>query len=525
VKALRRGLVVVLAASAVAAWASRPREPAAHVVIGVEKGVDGRAVARGLGLRTVEWLPKLRAIEASGPPGRLSTLTPRSDPRIRYVEPVETAELAHVRDDPLTYEDNPATGAPWEWQFHAVGADGALSITHGDPSILVGVVDSGVTPVRDLSGKIAQTLWDPAVARSAVDTDGHGTFVSSILAARDDDGFGLAGFCGACRLAVYRASPLTDVQVAEGIGALTDAHVRIINLSVVLDRPAQDVIDALHYASANGVLVVAAAGNEGGTSIDFPASYVQQPGGVASAGLAVGASDRKGRRASFSNTGQQLSLLAPGTFDTGCKVGILGAIPALATDFAESGSCAVTMTQANAVRYAYASGTSFAAPEVAGTAALIWALRPSLSAAQVASILEQTATRPPGAGWSPSDGWGVLNARAAVESAAGRSVSDAVVLANLVVSHPRRAGARLVAAVEARWSDGGRVVAGATPSCRISVRGRAVPAAASAGAGIVRCRFTLPAGSAGSQVRGSVKVTASGARSATASFRFAVSRA
>ncbi len=494
------------------------------MVIGVQQGIDGRVVARGLGLRAVEWLPRLGAVEVAGPPGRLSALTSQSDPRIRYVQPVETAELAHVRDDPFTYEDSPATGAPWEWQFHAVGADQALSITHGDPAIVVGVVDSGVTPVRDLSGKIAQTLWDPAVARSAVDTNGHGTFVSSILAARDDDGFGLAGFCGACRLAVYRASPLTDVQVAEGIGALTDAHVRIINLSIVLDRPAQDVIDALHYASAAGVLVVAAAGNEGGTSIDFPASYVQQPGGAASLGLAVGASDRKGRRASFSNTGQQLSLVAPGTFDTGCKVGILGAIPALATGFDESGSCAVTMTRADGARYAYASGTSFAVPEVAGTAALVWAAKPSLTAAQVASILEQTATRPAGTGWSPSVGWGVLNAMAAVESAAGRTVSDSVVLANLAVSRPRRAGARLVAKVEARWSDGGPVVGGGTPSCRISVRGVALPAVSSARGGVVRCTFTLPAGSAGSQVSGSVKVTAPGARGATAAFRFGVSR-
>jgi subtilisin family serine protease len=519
---VKRGLLVVLGAAALAVWASRPHTPAEHVVIGVQQGVDGRAVARSLGLATVDWVPKLGAVEVAGSPSRLARL--KGDPRIRYVEPLESAELSHVRDDPLTYEDNPATGVPWEWQFHAVGTDQALSITHGDPSIVVGLVDSGVTPVRDLSGKIAQTLWDPAVAKSAVDTDGHGTFVSSILAARNDDGFGLAGFCGACRLAVYRAAPLTDLQVAEGIRTLTDAHVRIINLSIVLDRPAQDVIDALRYASAAGVLVVAAAGNEGGTSIDFPASYVQQPGGAASTGLAVGASDREGLRASFSNTGQQLSLLAPGTFDTGCKVGILGAIPALATDFGESGSCDVTMTQADGVRYAYASGTSFAVPEVAGTAALVWSAKPSLTAVQVASILEQSATRPAGTGWSPSTGWGVLNAKAAVESAAGRTVADSVVLANLAVSRPRRAGARVVAEVEARWNDGGPIVVGAIPSCRISIRGATVPVVASIDGGVVRCRFTLPADSAGALTTGLVKVSAPGARSASAGFHFSVRR-
>jgi subtilisin family serine protease len=332
---------------------------------------------------------------------------------------VAAASHAATGRDPLAYQVDPATGAPWEWQFRAVGADQALSLAPGDPSVIVGVVDSGVTPVPDLAGKIAQTLWDPTVAKSAADTSGHGTFVSSILAARDDDGFGLAGFCGACRIAVYRAVPLTAGQVAEGIRALTDAHVRIINLSIVLDAPSQDVIDALRYASAAGVLVVAAAGNDGGTSIAFPASYVQQPGGVASTGIAVGATDAQGARAAFSNIGQQLSLMAPGAFDTGCKAGILGAIPAVATDFEERGACALT-TQAGGARYAYASGTSFAVPEVAGTAALVWSVEPSLTSTQVASILERTATRPGGAGWSPSTGWGVLNARAAVAAVRSR---------------------------------------------------------------------------------------------------------
>jgi subtilisin family serine protease len=518
-----RALALVCLAAALAVWLGRPTTTA-HAVIGLQRAADGRAVAQTLGVRPVEWLPGLSAVEVAGSPARLSRLSPASDPRIRYAEPLQSARLAHVRDDPLTYENDPATGAPWEWQFHTVGADQALSIARGDPSLLVGVVDSGVVAVPDLAGKIAQTLWDSDVSKSATDTTGHGTFVSSILAARTDDGFGLAGFCGACRLVVYRAEPLNDLQVAEGIHMLTDAHVRIINLSIVLDHAAQDVIDALRYASSAGVLVVAAAGNDGGTSIDFPASYVQAPGGAASTGLAVGATDAKGARASFSNTGQQLSLVAPGTFNTGCTVGILGAIPALATDFEESGSCAVTMTQAGGARYAYASGTSFAVPEVAGIAALVWSLKPSLTSAQVAAILEQTATRPAGTGWNPATGWGVLDAKAAVESVSGRTVSDAVVLSRLTVSRPRRAGGRVEARVDARWNDGGAIVVGAIPTCRISVRGTELRAIASLEDGVVRCTFTLPSASGGEQVSGTVKVAAPGARSAEGGFRFAVRR-
>jgi subtilisin family serine protease len=495
-----------------------------EAVIGVRGGVAGRALAAALGLRSVEWLPALRLVEVSGAPGLLAALAGRSDPRIRYVEPLAKGVPAHVRNDPLTYEIDPATGVPWEWQFHAVGADQALSIAQGDPSILVGVVDSGLSPVPDLKGKVAETFWDPTVNRSAADTIGHGTFVSSIIAARNDDGFGLAGFCGACRLAVYKAAPLTDVQVAEGIRTLTDAHVRVINLSVVLDSPAQDVIDALQYAVAAGVLVVAASGNDGAESIDFPAFEVQPPGGAPASGLAVGASDAKGARASFSNSGPQLSLVAPGTFDSSCSLGIVGAIPAIATDFDETSSCAVTMTHAGRARYAYASGTSFAAPEVSGTAALVWSLKPSLTSVQVAGILTGTATRPVGAAWNPTLGWGVLNARAAVESAAGRTAVDSIVLTDLRVSRPRRPGSRITVTVKTGWGDGEPVVVATIPSCWIDVRGAVVQTISAIQAGSATCAFTLPQGSAQATVTGTVSVAATGVPPASASFRFSVPR-
>ncbi len=491
-------------------------------MIGVGAAVDGRKLARALGVRVVEWLPGLQLVEVSGRPARLAGLTHDRDPGIRYVEPVVPGQTAHVRNDPLTYQVDPATGVPYEWQFHAIGADQALNLAKGDSNLLVGVVDSGISPVPDLTGKVAETFWDKAVNRSAADVVGHGTFVSSLIASRNDDGFGLAGFCGACRLAVYKASPLTDVQVAEGIRTLTDAHVRIINLSIVLNGPSQAVTDALTYATNAGVLVVAATGNEGASTIDFPAASIQQPNGAASPGLAVGASDRNGTRATFSNAGAQLSLLAPGTFNTSCTEGILGAIPAVATDFEESGSCAVTLTHSGGARYAYASGTSFAAPEVSGVAALVWSVKPSLTAVQVAGILEQTATRPDGTGWTATAGWGVLNARAALESVTGRSSADSLALSGLRIARPRLPGERIRVSVEASWDDGGPVALGATPSCRITVGGIAMHTSAALEAGSETCSFVLPKRSGGLRVAGTVSVSAVGVPAATASFRFAV---
>jgi subtilisin family serine protease len=492
-------------------------------VVGLAAGIGGRSLAQALRLRPVEWLPGLRLVEVAGAPASLAVLARSADPRIRYVEPLAGAQVAHVRNDPLTYEIDAATGVPYEWQFHAVGADQALNLARGDPSTLVGVVDSGISAVPDLGGKIAETFWDPTVTKSAIDALGHGTFVASIIAARNDDGFGLAGFCGGCRLAIYKAAPLTDVQVAEGIRTLTDAHVRVINLSIVLDGPSQAVIDALDYATAAGVLVVAASGNEGTDSVDFPASYLQPSDGTAGSGLAVGASDRAGSRASFSNGGPGLSLVAPGTFNSNCQSGIIGAIPASAPDFGGAGSCSVILPHVpGGARYAYASGTSFAAPEVAGTAALVWSVKPSLTSVQVASILEQTASRPAGTGWTPGLGWGVLDANTAVESAAGRSSADSIVLADLDVSRPRQPGDAVDATVKARWLDGTPVRLGAALSCRIRAGGSALRPDATLGAGAASCSFRLPAGSGGRLVEGRLTVSAPGGVETSASFRFAV---
>jgi subtilisin family serine protease len=80
-----------------------------------------------------------------------------------------------------------------------------------------------------------------------------------------------------------------------------------------------------------------------------------------------------------------------------------------------SGSCYPTWDGKGGALYAYVSGTSFAAPEVAGAAALVWAARPNLRNYQVADILKQTARRV--GGWSPTSGYGVLDAGAAVELA------------------------------------------------------------------------------------------------------------
>ncbi len=177
------------------------------------------------------------------------------------------------------------------------------------------------------------------------------------------------------------------------------------------------LVDAIHKAAADGVLVIASAGNDR-AFVGYPAADLQPRGGTRSYGLAVGASDLDGNLALFSNSGRHLSLLAPGSYSGPCS-GVLVAI----TPVSELDQTCYPMWAGNGgARYAYLSGTSFSAPEVAGVAALIWAARPGLKNYQVADIIKASATRR-AAGWTATAGCGVLDAGAALALATSRPSS------------------------------------------------------------------------------------------------------
>ena len=383
-------------------------------------------VEYGFGVGTAHELPTLHAVLAKVTAAQLHTLLTRgtSDPRIRYVSPIrEKRNALSMPNDPYLSTVDGATHVPYEWAFLTTHVDRALDYTTGDPHVVVGVIDSGVARIPDLAGKI-DSLWSVTggtIAQVFDDNDdqGHGTAVASLIAANWNDHFGIAGFGGDTHVIGVHAGiegSFNDADLAVALTKLVSLGVRIVNMSLGGKLPSDPVlVDAMHYAAAQNVLLVAAAGNLD-TDVFWPAAELQRSGGGRSYGIAVGATDGTGRRASFSNWGAHLSIMAPGAYSR--YMGVVVALPP-ASRFEEMFP---TWTDDGDARYAYVGGTSFSAPEVSGVAALVWAANPELTNYQVADILKQSAART-SPDWTPEMGCGTLDAGAALELATSRPAS------------------------------------------------------------------------------------------------------
>jgi subtilisin family serine protease len=219
------------------------------------------------------------------------------------------------------------------------------------------------------------------------DANGHGTHVAGIIGAAGDNGLGVAGVAWRARLMVVRVLDADatgwESDIIQGLGYAVDHGARVVNMSLGLASPGPLLAQAVADAQARGVVLVAAAGNGGGAVL-YPAAY---PGVIA-----VGASDRSDARASFSAYGARLDLLAPG-------VDILSTW--------------------NGRPYFAQSGTSMAAPQVAGVAALLLARMPRAGPAAIRACLLAGAADLGAPGRDDTTGWGLLSAPGALRACAG----------------------------------------------------------------------------------------------------------
>lgn len=381
-------------------------------VVGYRTAADLHRAIAARPARIVQSIPALKVAELR-PEGSVAAYAAWLALR-PGITSVERRRSRARQSEPAVAATRPGSGS-FQWQYFATHTDEVPApVLRAAAAITVAVVDTGADlTVPDLAAKAATGFNVRTQVAAVDDPNGHGTFVASLAAGSVTNDEGIAGGAGDAKLIVVQAGgpdgSFNDVQEAAAIVWAVDNGARVVNLSFGGPDTSTTERKAIDYAVARDVLLVAAVGNDhdSGNPTQYPAALLQPPGsnGAGGAGLAVGASNPSGGRASFSNTGTYLSLVAPGE-------NVFGAISGSAS---ASRWPHVPLPGSRAGLYGYASGTSFATPQVAGAAALVLAANPTLSAAAVADILEQTAS---GQGsWNEDVGFGVLDVAAAVRRA------------------------------------------------------------------------------------------------------------
>ena len=264
-----------------------------------------------------------------------------------------------------------------------------------------------------------------------VDKEGHGTFVAGVIAAEVNDGVGIAGSFPAAELLIAKIGTangtIPEHAEARAIRWAVDQHARVINMSLGgvrdplhrrRDTYSQAEADAIAYAVAHNVVIVAAVGN-GDQSPAEPWQFASYPAALPHV-LGVSAYGQNGVVPDFSNRDPVLNdISAPGE-------GILSTFPRALT--AERPDCAEHgYSSCGPAEYRSGDGTSFAAPQVSAAAAMLLALRPELTSDQVTAILERSAADARGSngcrqcpiGRDAFTGWGRLDVAAAVAALSG----------------------------------------------------------------------------------------------------------
>jgi len=273
-----------------------------------------------------------------------------------YVEPDYIFETEATEDQ---YES--------QWAWNCIDRDLAWSTYAGSPNNIVAVIDTGVDYNHPrLSGRV---LIDKGYDYYNYDTDpldnyGHGTMVAGLIAAVDRN----------CKILPIKAAEEGSFNlsaVVAGIYYAVANGANVINMSFGGTSSTSAITEAVYYAYNQGVILVAASGNES-ADVAYPAHYAPV--------ISIGATDRNDQIAGFSNTGDRLDISAPGV------------------------STISTYLNNN---YSSGDGTSFAAPIASGIASLLCGQYPALKPAEIEWLLEKST---PSNTWNPSWGYGIVNA-------------------------------------------------------------------------------------------------------------------
>lgn len=305
------------------------------------------------------------------------------NPLVEVAEPSVTMEAFGWPDDPLY---------PRQWHLQRVGAETGWRLGGGE-GVIVAVIDTGVGPVPDLdAARVLPGLsLVPGVSKAADDM-GHGTHVAGTIAQSTNNALGTAGMApGAIILPLKALSARgmgSSEQIAAAIDEAVDQGAQVINLS--LGGGHAEVLDlAVEKATRAGVLVVAAAGNDGVEGVHCPA---HAPGAIA-----VSATGPDDALAPYSSFGAEVALAAPGG------------------DKRQSGGGVLQDTvAAGGHEFKELQGTSMATPHVSGALAVLLGL--GLTPEEARARLEQSALDLGDPGFDPRYGHGRMDLAAALRA-------------------------------------------------------------------------------------------------------------
>ena len=360
-----------------------------------------RRVSR-IGLK-VSLIPLLAALAGCGGGGSAVTSTPVTPTTpttttpttpttpVSTLIPAETFRTAEYNrsDGPAYHSAIPA------WQTGASGK-----------GVTLGIIDTGIdTTNPEFTGRISSASQDVAGARGVSGSDTHGTQVALTAAAARDNS-GIMGIAWEANILMARADDVgscgssggcsfSDNVIAAGIDLAVANGAKVINMSLGGTGANNRVLRAVASAAAAGVVMVVSAGNGG---VDNPTSFasaLRQAGGGAV--IIAGSVNAQGTISGFSNkAGTEASWYLTALGEQVCCVYENGKIK---TTTDASGQSFITVV----------SGTSFAAPQIAGAAALLRQAFPSLTAQQVVDLLLSSATEAGTTGTDSTYGRGILN--------------------------------------------------------------------------------------------------------------------
>jgi subtilisin family serine protease len=291
---------------------------------------------------------------------------------VRYIEIDHIVHADYQPDDP---------GYGFQWNMPMIDVDHTWNTVRGDSTVIVALLDSGIDYThKDLDANVNESLgWD-YVNDDADPWDdyGHGTYTGGVICAVTDNGIGVAGMAQVTLMPMKILDENGDGATSDVVDAIYDAGdagARVINMSFGNYWVSSAMANACNWAYlTKGIILTAAAGNDGSSSKHYPSAYPNVIG--------VGAVTSAGDRWIWSNTGDNVELMAPGKDVPSTRIGN---------------------------RYGTSNGTSMAAPHVAGAAALAFSHRPTITNSQLRNLLHRWANDMEDPGFDSLTGYGLLD--------------------------------------------------------------------------------------------------------------------